>query len=136
MINEERNAEIRRVMIEKFGEERYIWERHSKLIGSDAFGRLWRNEQLHNGEPIVMVQLLNSTPEHDGSMSVREAIAVFGEEAQVNHDGMVMQLGGVPDALRFKSYLLRVPPTCKTPREAVAWTFNKTENEYDLATQS
>lgn len=134
-INEERNAEIRRVMIEKFGEERYLLERHSKLIGSDAFGRLWKQE-IGNIEPVVMVQLLNSTPEHDGSMSVKEAIAVFGEDAQVNHDGMMMRLGAVPDALRFKSYLLRVPPTCKTPKEAVAWTFDKTENDYDIVAQS
>jgi len=83
-----------------------------------------------------MVEILNSTPEKDGSLSVRAAIATFGEDAQVNHDGMMMRLGGVPDGLRFKSYFLRVPPTCRTPKEAVAWTFNKKESEYELIVQS
>jgi len=54
----------------------------------------------------------------------------------VNHDGMMMRLREVPDGLRFKSYFLRVPPNCASPREAVAWTFHKTEDEYDLETQS
>ena len=49
---------------------------------------------------------------------------------------MMMRLGGVPDGLRFKSYFLRVSPTCSTPTEAVAWTFGKKEDEYNLAVQS
>jgi hypothetical protein len=30
----------------------------------------------------------------------------------------------------YKEYFLRVPPTIKTAREAVAWTFEMDENEY------
>ena len=134
-IDKEQNAEIRRVMIELFGQERYLKEGGSQLIGSGSCGRLWKKE-IRDDEPIVMVEILNSTPEKDGSLSVRAAIATFGEDAQVNHDGMMMRLGGVPDGLRFKSYFLRVPPTCRTPKEAVAWTFNKKESEYELIVQS
>ena len=134
-IDKEQNAEIRRVKIELFGQERYLKEGESKLVGSSSFGRLWKKE-LRDDEPIVMVELLNSTPEIEGSLSVKKAIAAFGEDAQVNHDGMMMRLCEVPDGLRFKGYFLRVPPTCRTPRAAVAWTFNKTEDEYDLIVQS
>ena len=134
-IAKEDNAEIRRTMIELFGQARYLKETGGILISSDSCGRLWRKE-LWNDEAIVMIELLNSTPERDGSLSVREAIATFGEDAQVNHDGMMMRLGGVPDGLRFKSYFLRVPPECRTPKEAVAWTFDKKDDEYDLAIQS
>jgi len=134
-IDKEENAEIRRIMIEIYGQERYLKEGGSQLIGADSFGRLWKKE-LRDEEPIVMVELLNSTPEREGSLTVREAIATFGEDAQVNHDGMMMRLGDVPDGLRFKNYFLRVPPTCSTPKEAVAWTFNKQESEYELAVQS
>jgi len=134
-IDNQSNAEIRRVMIELFGQTRYLKEGGSQLIGFDTFGRLWKKE-LRGDEPIVMAEILNSTPERDGSLGVRDAVATFGEDAQVNHDGMMMRLGGVPENLRFKSYFLRVPPNCASPREAVAWTFNKTEAEYDLAVQS
>jgi hypothetical protein len=46
---------------------------------------------------MVFVEVLNSTPEPDGSS---------------------------------KSYMLRVPPTVRTPRAAIAWTFDVPENEY------
>ena len=134
-IDSEGNSEVRRVMIEKFGTERYLKEGKSKLISSDNYGRLWKKE-VTDDESIVMVELLNSTPESDGSLSVSEAIKTFGKDAQVNHDGLMMRLGGVPSGLRFKSYFLRVPPTSKTAKEAVAWTFDLEEEEYELASQS
>ncbi len=37
----------------------------------------------------------------------------------------------------FKDYFLRVPPTCQTALEAVAWTFDKTPEQYrELAAQT
>ena len=65
-----RNAEVRRVMIERFGSERLIREGNAELVqedgtggsGAGELGRLWNVE-----EPIVMVEVLNSTPEPDGS---------------------------------------------------------------------
>jgi hypothetical protein len=33
-------------------------------------------------------------------------------------------------------YVLRVPPTCTTAREAVAWTFGMTADEYQPIAQS
>jgi hypothetical protein len=52
---------------------------------------------------MVMVKVVNSTPEADGSM---------------------------------KDYFLRVPPTITTARGAVAWTFSKTETEYEPAIET
>ncbi len=62
----------------------------------DETGKLLSKE-VPGDEPIVMVELLNSTPEPDGSVKV---------------------------------YHLRVPPTMKRAREAVAWTFGVSEKEY------
>lgn len=62
----ERNSEIRRVMIERFGQERYIRESGAKLIHRDDWGSLWRAE-LNGDEDLVMVQVTNSTPEPDGT---------------------------------------------------------------------
>lgn len=42
---------------------------------------------------------------------------------------MVVNATAEPDG-SFRDYFLRVPPSMRTAREAVAWTFGKTENDY------
>jgi hypothetical protein len=67
-IDAERNTEVRRVMIERFGAERLVREGGSTLVHEDAAGRLWRREFTEGwSEPVVMVEVVNSTPEPDGS---------------------------------------------------------------------
>ncbi|GLW31221.1 DUF6745 domain-containing protein [Actinoplanes regularis] len=68
-IRQEENAEIRRVMLEHFGYERYLREAGAREIGSDETGKLWRL-QLPGDEPLVMVEVVNSTPEPDGTSRV------------------------------------------------------------------
>ncbi|SNS26932.1 DUF6745 domain-containing protein [Actinoplanes regularis] len=68
-IRQEENAEIRRVMLEHFGYERYLREAGAHEIGSDETGKLWRL-QLPGDEPLVMVEVVNSTPEPDGTSRV------------------------------------------------------------------
>jgi hypothetical protein len=65
-IRAESNAEMRRVMVEYFGYERYLRETGATEVHSDEFGTLWRAE-VPGDEPLVMVQVLNSTPEPDGT---------------------------------------------------------------------
>ncbi|MGH2793855.1 MAG: DUF6745 domain-containing protein, partial [Actinomycetota bacterium] len=60
----ESNVEVRRVMIERFGPSKFV--QHGTQIASDDFGKLWRLD-LPNDEPLVMVEVVNSTPEPDGS---------------------------------------------------------------------
>ena len=84
------NAEVRRVMIEFYGADRYVRDSGSKLVDSSEFGKLWRRE-LSDDEPLQMVELVDSTPIHGTN--------------------------------EHKTYFLRVPPTVRTAREAVAWTF-------------
>lgn len=91
------NAEVRRVLIDRYGIDRYILDSGAEIIQHDRFGTLYRKTQLDD-EPIVMVRITNSSPEPDGS---------------------------------FRTYFLRVPPQTRTAREAVAWTFNMTPEEYD-----
>ncbi|WP_433078332.1 DUF6745 domain-containing protein [Dactylosporangium sp. CA-052675] len=92
----ERNAELRRVMLEHFGYERYLREAGAHRVSQDETGTLWRLN-FSDDEPLVMVEVVNSTPEPDGTSRV---------------------------------YWLRVPPTTRTAREGVAWTFGLTEAEY------
>jgi hypothetical protein len=65
-IRDERNLEVRRVMLDRFGSERYLRESDAQLICADAIGKLWRVD-VEDDEPIVAVEVLNSTPEPDGS---------------------------------------------------------------------
>ena len=65
-IQAEENAEVRRVMLEFFGFDRYLHESGAKKLHSDETGILWRVE-MPNDEPLVMVEVINSTPEPDGT---------------------------------------------------------------------
>ena len=96
-INREPNAEVRHVLVERFGAERYIRECGAQEVARDAYGILYRKD-FRDDEPLAFVCVQNSTPDVDGHR---------------------------------KSYWLRVSPRCRTPHEAVAWTFGMTPEEYD-----
>ncbi|GGN61966.1 hypothetical protein GCM10010112_19700 [Actinoplanes lobatus] len=68
-VRRETNAEIRRVMLEHFGYERYLSEAGATQINSDETGTLWLLH-LPGDEPLVMVEVINSTPEPDGTSRV------------------------------------------------------------------
>jgi hypothetical protein len=65
-IDAETNAEVRRVMIERFGTARFIIESGAMPVQRDEFGTLYRRE-MAGDEPLVMVQVVNDTREPDGS---------------------------------------------------------------------
>jgi hypothetical protein len=99
-IDQERNAEVRRVMIERFGMERYIREAKATVLHADTDGLGQPRRLLHvprrDDTPLVVVEVTNSTPEPDGSRH---------------------------------RFLLRVPPQMRTCQQAVAWTFGITGAE-------
>lgn len=68
-IDAQTNAEVRRVMLARFGEGRYIEESGTQCVAEDDFGKLYRRE-LPNDEPLCMVRVINSTPEPDGENKV------------------------------------------------------------------
>jgi len=62
----ERNQEIRHVLAERYGVPRFLSEAHAELLHQDRFGTLYRvNFPLD--EPLVMVKVVNGTPEADGT---------------------------------------------------------------------
>jgi hypothetical protein len=85
-ILKEWNAEVRRVMIDRYGPSRFILDSGATEVSKDDCGVLYRKE-LTNDEALVMVKVINSTPERDGSYkeyflrvpptitSAREAVA-------------------------------------------------------------
>lgn len=101
-IRTEENAELRRVMLEFYGYDRYLAESGAEPLQRDETGILWRIA-LDDDEDVVMVEVVNSTPEPDGTS---------------------------------RTYWLRVPPTTRTAREGVAWTFGVSEADYEPLVQT
>lgn len=85
------NAELRRVLIERYGQGRYIEDSGAEKIHQDDYGILYR-KTMEDDEDLVMVKVINSTAEPDGTFkeyflrvpphvtTAREAVAwTFGE---------------------------------------------------------
>jgi hypothetical protein len=112
----EGNQEVRRLMLDVIGIEKFLKEVGGKAIKSDEYGTLWVCEEYQestrwtrpgrsNGyqaqqifESLTIVEVVNKTPEPDGT---------------------------------FRHYFLRVPPRYKTPKGAVAWTFSQRKIDYN-----
>lgn len=65
-IDGERNVEVRRVMIERYGVQAYIKDIGAEEIDRSEWGVLFRKE-LKDDEALVMVEVTNKTAEPDGS---------------------------------------------------------------------
>ena len=116
-IEHERNAEVRRVLITRYGQDRYLRDSGAQQLHRDEWGALWRKE-LAGDEPLVMVQVTNSTAEPDGTYK-DYFLRVQPELRPLRDDGL-----GEPQEL--------------TALNAVASTFGMTGREYcrELAAQS
>lgn len=66
-IERERNVEVRRVMIERYGMSRYLADCGARCIQRDQYGGLYE-KRLKGEEAIRFVAVKNSTPEPDGSI--------------------------------------------------------------------
>jgi hypothetical protein len=103
-IERENNLEMRRLLLEAMGIERYLSKSKAKKIAQDETGILWQRalstrqqEWRPELQPMTFVEVKNGTREPDG---------------------------------RFKRYFLRVPPWVQSAREAVGWTYGLSEEEY------
>jgi hypothetical protein len=106
----ESNMEVRRILIERYGIDRFLAGIHATPTSVDDYSTLYhsrnpRKQFIPDDETSAYVKLLNSTPEP-----------------------------GTTDV--YKEYLLRVPPNVRTPQEAVAWSFNLETEEYVPDAQS
>ncbi|NUP54110.1 MAG: hypothetical protein HOW97_43360 [Catenulispora sp.] len=69
LIRAEENAEQRRMMVERYTPERFLKESGAEPVQEDETGKLWRID-LPGDESIVMVEVVNSSPEPDGTFNV------------------------------------------------------------------
>lgn len=65
-IEKESNAEVRRVKIDQYGQSLYLQDSGAEVVSEDDFGTLYRKD-LGNDEPLMMVKVVNSTQEPDGT---------------------------------------------------------------------
>ena len=65
-IDKEANAEVRRVMIDRYGVARFLADAGAIVVDAGPFGRLLRRD-IDGDEPIVVVDVENATPEPDGT---------------------------------------------------------------------
>jgi len=98
-IGDESNAEVRRVMIERYGLSRYLLDSGAKRIAEDEFGELYRTE-IPNDEALVMVKVMNSTPEPDGSqkpyfLRVHPELRLLGKDGSVGESQKLTPLNAV-----------------------------------------
>ena len=133
-IDAEQNSEIRRVMIEMYGAGRYLVDSGAEEVHRDECGVLLRKTV--DGETLLSVRVLNSTPEPDGTMTKQDALKTFVRPMWWNDDW--------PPTSRFKEYFLDIHPECRpmlddgslgepqklTARNAVASTFGLTGDKY------
>jgi hypothetical protein len=67
MIDAEENAEVRRVMMNRYSLARYLKDSGAERLDHDErWGTLYRR-QIADDEPLVMVEVVNRSPEPDGS---------------------------------------------------------------------
>jgi hypothetical protein len=99
-INSEKNAEIRRVMMDIYGESRYLIDSDATEVDRSKYGTLYRLP-IRGDESLVMVKVRNSTPEPDGTykhyflrvppsiMSAKAAVAwTFGLDENHYHPNL------------------------------------------------
>jgi hypothetical protein len=70
-IDEEANVERRRILLQQLGEDKYLIRSEAEKVHEDEFGMLYRKDFPDaDDEPLVMVRVVNSTPEPDGSFKI------------------------------------------------------------------
>ena len=68
-IENENNLEVKRVMIDRYGSDRYMQDSGAQLVQSDRYGELYV-KPIQGDETITMVKVINSTPEPDGTNKI------------------------------------------------------------------
>jgi hypothetical protein len=91
-ITSEKNAEIRRVMMERYGLDRYLADCGAKPIHADEYGELYRMP----GMTLPLVRVVNSTPEPDGTSNIY-VLTAAREDCRTAHDAVASTFGLTAD---------------------------------------
>lgn len=113
IINKENNQEIKRIMIEVFGFERYVLEGGGTLLSEDETGKLWMIKEYRDihREHLFLVAVKNASKEPDGTYksyllrvppwisSAKEGVAwTFGFDSELEAQARNWRMGRVLSA--------------------------------------
>jgi hypothetical protein len=84
------NLEVLHATIEMLGHERFLAAAKAHLVQEDDFGRL-HLIQFHDYEPLLMVEVVNVTPDPDGT--VRRHLLRVPPETESAHEGVAWSFG-------------------------------------------
>jgi hypothetical protein len=90
MIEKEKNAEVRRVLIERYGFDHYLRDGGFKHDQADDFGNLYR-KKVPNEPDLVFVRVVNSTAEPDGSF--KEYVLPVRSTVKTAHEAVASSFG-------------------------------------------
>jgi len=98
----ERNAEIRRVLLRQYGEERFVNDSRVKMFAQDEEGILYSID----GEDIdfMLLKVINSTPEPDGSLKPYFLTTFTSTETTRENTGIDYHGPWTPHAARAISF--------------------------------
>ena len=142
------NQEVRRIMIEKIGPRKFRAFFKPKVLAADQYGQLVEldigddpNTERANAERRLMMMEMHAQMRYATLYS--NSSKMQGEAAQKRLKEIRERIRKLPrnnpyiavhvtDPSTEREYYLRVPPEFKdkTPRAAVAWTFNVAEKDY------
>ncbi len=84
------NLEVLQAAIDLLGHERFLAAAGARLIEEDVFGRLYRI-QFDDCEPLLLVEVVNATPERDGS--ARRHLLRVPPEVETAHQAVAWSFG-------------------------------------------
>lgn len=139
-INEEKNAETRRIMIDFFGNDRYLLESNFKVLDEDIdpSGRPRRllMIEVEGDEDILRVEVVNSSPELDKSFR-KYYLPVDPECRPILKDDVLADV--LTDVVLTREEMIKQgylgEPQKRTCHNAVASTFGKKGEEWGLPGQ-
>lgn len=103
------NVEVRRLLIDRYGEARYLVDSGAEPIDQDEYGLRYRKMpcrceewqrtasyqvmcELCDEEPLVMVKVQNSTPEADGSYKGLHRLLFLASVTTTSRDSHLLRM--------------------------------------------
>lgn len=143
-ITSQANAEVRRVMLSKYGQSKYLVDIGAKPFQQDLAGTMYRAD-MGGDEPLVMVRYINRSPEaglvkcRDCGQPGKESVTFSARLGGVDSlTGTVCACGshvvvksGRPGV--YKTYWHRVPPGTPTAELAFDWMQASKKQRKDLS---
>jgi hypothetical protein len=142
-INSQINTEHRRILLERYGYDRYLQEMKAELRHEDNFGKLWvvdRSRARNNRWFAAPAANRKGAPTHPRTGSPQAHRAAWKEflrtnrgwDEQTENIVLVEMVNSTPEPDgSYRRYFERVDPDIQTAKEAIAWQFRLSAKEYN-----